>query len=73
MELPSQAIGIHDFREILQHGFVHTIFNGLKIGDLFEYTSEIDNRVLVMRVADITYYADGRPCLTISRLNKMYV
>lgn len=71
--LPGEEIGIDDFVSILERGFTQTVFNGLKVGDLFEFRSEVDKRVIVMRVAEITYYRDGRPCLSISRINKMYI
>lgn len=71
--LPGEEIGIDDFVSILKWGFTQTVFNGLKVGDQFEYSSEVDDRVLVMRVAEVTYYPDGRPCLSISRMRRLYL
>lgn len=71
--LPGVKIGIEDFAWILKQGCIHTVFNGLRVGDQFEYRSEMDKRVIIMQVTEILYDAvDGRPRLTKSWMNKMY-
>lgn len=66
--LAGQSIGRDDFEGILRDGFSQTLFNGLEIGERFEFRSEDDNRTLVMQVEEVTHYADGRPCLSISKV-----
>lgn len=70
-ELPGQEVGIDDFTSFIETGFSQTQFNGLKIGDCFEFRCELDKRVLVMKVTEIKYN-NYIPMVTISHLQRMY-
>ena len=70
--LPGANVGIEDFETFLELGFSQTQFNGLRVGDLFEYRSEADKRVLIMKVTGITYGNNSRPVLTIAHLQRLY-
>ena len=71
-QLPEGSLGIDDFTSILKYGFSQTLFNGLKVGEFFEYRSEVDKRVLVMKVNEITYDNEKKPVLSISKFQRMY-
>lgn len=71
-ELPGQLIGIDDFLAIIQDGFSETLFNGLKLGQRFEFRSKLDKRTLIMRVIEIAYDRNHRPLLTIAQFERMY-
>lgn len=68
MRVSGQSVSLDDFEAILQSGFSQTTFNGLPVGGHFELRSEEDPRILFMEVEEITYYADGKPCLSISKV-----
>jgi hypothetical protein len=70
--LPGEDVGIEDFETFIELGFSQTVFNGLRVGDSFEYRSEVDKRVLVMKVSEITYGNDTKPVLTIAHVLRMY-
>lgn len=71
-QLPGQLVGIDDFLAIKQDGFSSTLFNGLQVGQRFEFRSELDKRTLVMRVIEVTYDHNHKPILTIAQFERMY-
>lgn len=72
-QIPRYTVSEREFVLMLKCGYSGEVSNCLKIGQTIEYESELDKRILVMKVCEIQYGRFGLPRLFISRLRKMYL